>query len=217
MNKIIKDTLVLFAITLTSGLLLGAVYQVTKNPIEEQQRKTKEKAYSAVFSDKIEAGELSADSLKFVELTDEELAPVAADFNQKIADDNNTLNTLDGITYVYDNDTAVGYIVTVTNHEGYGGDIKLVVGYSADQTVSGISILSLSETPGLGMNAKNDSFIGQFKGASGAFSFTKTGRTNPNEIDAITSATYTTKSVTNGVNAANAALAVLLKNSEGGR
>lgn len=217
MNKIIKDTLVLFAITLTAGLLLGAVYQVTKSPIEEQQRKTKERAYSAVFNDQIEAGTIDASSLKFVELTEEELTPVTARFDQMVAENNNALNTLDGITYVYSNDEVVGYIVTVTNHEGYGGDIKLVVGYNADQTVSGISILSLSETPGLGMNAKNDSFIGQFKGASGAFSFTKTGRTNPNEIDAITSATYTTKSVTNGVNAANAALAVLLKNSEGGR
>ena len=217
MNKIIKETLVLFAITLTAGLLLGAVYQVTKAPIEEQQRKTKERAYSAVFSDRIEAGEIDAASLKFEELSDEQLATIAARFDQMIAENNNPLNTIDGVCYVYSNDVLTGYIITVTNHEGYGGDIKLVVGYNTDQTISGISILSLSETPGLGMNAKNESFIGQFKGASGYFNYTKTGRTNPNEIDAITSATYTTKSVTNGVNAANAALAILSMNSEGGR
>lgn len=33
MNKIIKNTLILTAITVVSGLLLGIVYDVTKEPI----------------------------------------------------------------------------------------------------------------------------------------------------------------------------------------
>ena len=49
MKKIIKDALVLFAITLISGLLLGVVYKVTKKPIEEQNEKTKIAAYNNVF------------------------------------------------------------------------------------------------------------------------------------------------------------------------
>ena len=49
MKQIIKDALILFAITLIAGLLLGGVYELTKKPIEEQSRIKKEKAYKAVF------------------------------------------------------------------------------------------------------------------------------------------------------------------------
>ena len=45
MKKIIKDTLVLFVITLIAGLLLGGVYKITKSPIEAQAMAKTEKAY----------------------------------------------------------------------------------------------------------------------------------------------------------------------------
>ena len=62
------------------------------------------------------------------------------------------------------------------------------------------------------MNAQNDSFLGQFTGvATNAFTYTKTGKQAYNEIDAISSATYTTKSMTNGVNAALAAYRAMMK------
>ena len=48
MKRIIKDTLVLFAITLIAGLLLGGVYNITKSPIEAQAKAKTEKAYKAV-------------------------------------------------------------------------------------------------------------------------------------------------------------------------
>ena len=38
MKRIVKDTLVLFAITLIAGLLLGGVYSITKTPIEAQTK-----------------------------------------------------------------------------------------------------------------------------------------------------------------------------------
>ena len=39
MNKIIKDANILFAITLVAGIVLGAVYNITKGPIAEQNEK----------------------------------------------------------------------------------------------------------------------------------------------------------------------------------
>ena len=45
MNKIIKNTLILTAITVVSGLLLGIVYDVTKEPIAQAQERTKQKAF----------------------------------------------------------------------------------------------------------------------------------------------------------------------------
>ena len=49
-----------------------------------------------------------------------------------------------------------GYVVTVTDSDGYGGDIKFTVGISTDGKVLGVSFLSISETAGLGMRAKQD-------------------------------------------------------------
>ena len=44
MNKIIKDACILFAITLVAGVLLGAVYDITKAPIANQNEKAKQEA-----------------------------------------------------------------------------------------------------------------------------------------------------------------------------
>ena len=49
MNKIIKNTLILTAITLVSGLLLGFVHELTAAPIAEQEALAKAKAYAEVF------------------------------------------------------------------------------------------------------------------------------------------------------------------------
>jgi len=49
MNKIIKNTLILTAITVVSGLLLGIVYDVTKEPIAQAQEHTKQKAFQTVL------------------------------------------------------------------------------------------------------------------------------------------------------------------------
>ena len=52
------------------------------------------------------------------------------------------------------NETLLGYVLTVTSHEGYGGDITFTMGICTDGTLNGISILSISETAGLGMKAE---------------------------------------------------------------
>ena len=176
MKKIIKDTLVLFAITLIAGFLLGGVYKITKAPIDAQAKAKTEKAYKAVFYK------------YFDKVTD---APGAADTVVTAYGEENKLS---------------GYVMTITNSEAYGGSIQMSVGILADGTVAGVEILSISETPGLGMNAQSDSFLDQFTAVlTDAFEYTKTGRQASDEIDAISSATYTTNSMTHGVNAAIAA------------
>ena len=49
MNKIIKNALILMAITLVAGLLLGTVYGITKEPIAQAEAKAEQEAYLAVF------------------------------------------------------------------------------------------------------------------------------------------------------------------------
>ena len=95
----------------------------------------------------------------------------------------------------------LGYVFVIITKEGYGGDIQLSMGVTNDGTINGIEFLSLSETAGLGMNADTDDFKSQFAGMHVAqVSFTKTGKQNDYEIDAISGATITTTAVTKAVN-----------------
>ena len=96
----------------------------------------------------------------------------------------------------------LGYVLETTSGEGYGGNITLYVGITREGTINGISILSISETPGLGMRAE-EVLVPQFAEKPAAeFTYTKTGSSADSEIDAISGATITTKAVTNAVNGA---------------
>jgi len=95
------------------------------------------------------------------------------------------------------------YLLFCTS-KGYGGDIPLTVGIQSDGTVSGYSVLSISETAGLGMKAKDDPNWGkQFAGKKAdAFSVVKDGSGSGDDakIDAISGATITSKAVTGAMN-----------------
>ena len=119
--------------------------------------------------------------------------PAADNFEEKTLDDGTVYckGTSDGETS--------GYVFTVSS-SGYGGEIELTVGINSDGAVTGLTILSINETPGLGMNAKKDSFISQYIDKSGSLSVVKNKTPGNSEILAITSATVTSKAVTNAVN-----------------
>lgn len=188
-TKIIKDAAMLTIITLIAGLLLGLVYEVTKNPIKVQQALTKQKSFQAVFED--------ATDFKELDNFDKESALqvlTQAGYEQESIDE--AVEALD------DNGTILGYVMQVTTSEGYAGDITFSLGIRLDGTVNGYEILRISETAGLGMKAKEDSFKDQYANKNvDRFAFTKTGATADNEIDAISGATITTNAITNGVNA----------------
>lgn len=185
-SKMIKDALILFAITVVAGLLLGVVYDVTKEPIAQQKEKAKQEACANVF----------ADAKTFTPLT----APT--DINGNAVSSNIDGVDIDEVMQALDSEEKLlGYVITVTDHEGYGGDIQFSMGVTLDGTLNGISILSISETAGLGMKA-GDVLVPQFANKQvEQFTYTKSGATNDSEIDAISGATITTKAIVNGVNA----------------
>lgn len=120
-------------------------------------------------------------------------------------DDENKTVTLDGTEYTYcvgldAEKNVVGYIFT-TSTKGYGGEVKVMTGVSADGKVTGVEALSLSETAGLGMNAKNESFRNQYIGKSGEIGVAKNSP-KENEIQALTGATITSSAFTDAVNIA---------------
>ena len=187
MGKIIKDTAVLLVITLVAGFLLGLVYDITLEPIAHQEELANAKACQEVFSDATDFTDVQTD---------------LDTLNQNLKENGLDYVTVDAVMEASDDSgQMLGYVLTVTDSEGYGGDIQLSMGVRMDGTLNGIAILSISETAGLGMNADTDAFKGQFADKNvEQFTYTKNGASADNEIDAISGATITTNAVTNGVN-----------------
>ena len=183
MREMLKNAGILLAITVIAGFVLGAVYQITKGPIAQAEAAAAMEAYKEVFADasdfteiEVNAGALAAGGI------------TGSDINKVLE-----AKATDG--------SVLGYVFVITNHEGYAGDIQFTLGVSVDGTTNGISILAISETPGLGMEAENV-LKPQFAGKKAAqFNYTKSGAVSEDQIDAISGATITTNAVTNGVNA----------------
>ena len=100
MNKqIIHDALVLTAFTLVIGVILGAVYGITKAPIDKANEQTKKEAYQAVFADASGFNQQEYD----------------ADAADKMVADAGYDDTIDDVEQAVDKDgNALGYVITVT-------------------------------------------------------------------------------------------------------
>ncbi len=188
LKTMFREAGILFGITLLAGLLLGLVYEVTKEPRRIQQEKAVQEACVAVFP---QAEEES------LELTFTPVENGPAELIAELAEQSVKIGTVfraehGGVLY--------GYVVE-TACKGYGGDVVLYVGVGADGTVNGVSITESSETPGLGLEA-SAVLTPQFAGKKvESFVYTKNGAMeNTNEVDAISGATITTRAVTDAVN-----------------
>lgn len=170
-KEILIPTISLFIICLVASALLALVNNVTAPKIEALAKDNAAQSRMIVL-------------------------PGAKDFKESKAKD---------FTYFEGKDSsgnAIGYVfTTVCTSKGYGGDIKVMTGVSKDGKVTGIELLEINETPGLGMNAKKDWFKEQYKGMKGKIGVSKNGKTDT-DIQALTSATITSKAVTSAVNVA---------------
>lgn len=186
MKAMLKEAGILFAITLISGLLLGFVYELTKEPIQLQQEKAVTQACQTVFAEAASFQEISyTASSELIEKEAENGVKLGVVFEAK-----------DG------SGETIGYVISTTSTRGYGGNIVLYTGVSKEGTVKGVSILEISETAGLGMQA-SQVLVPQIKDKTvDAFTYTKNGSRADSEIDAISGATITTKAFVNAVNAA---------------
>ena len=182
-KTMLKNALILFVITLVAGVSLGFVYQITKDPIAYQEELAQIKANQAVFPD--------AANFEDVEIDE----ATAASVGSGSIEINSVKKAVDG------SGNGIGYVVQVTSG-GYGDKIVFTVGITNESQVNGISLISINETPGLGMNAEKV-LVPQFAGKPATeFSVTKNAASSDSEIAAISGATITSKAVTFGVNAA---------------
>ena len=186
MNKILKNTVILTIITLVSGVALGGVYQITKEPIAKAQEEAKQEAYQQVFED--------ADAFEVLKVDAQEAADAVASAG---VDDGAVID--EAVEAIQGGET-IGYVITSTDPNGYGGDIQVSVGIQSDGTVSGIAILSISETAGLGMKAAEPDFYEQYSGKQTDHFYVSKDGGEGEEIDAISGATITSRAVTVAVN-----------------
>ncbi|MCX7614900.1 MAG: RnfABCDGE type electron transport complex subunit G [Clostridiales bacterium] len=173
-NEIIRLGVTLFAITFVVALLLGITNMFTKDRIAAA------KEQSAI------------DAMKLVQPEADEFNPIDVKLDDAV---------VSSVNEAKKGGEVVGWCVKASPN-GYGGTIELMVGISKDKAVTGVSIISLSETPGLGAKASEKSFIDQYVSKTGPLNVVKGSAADQNDILAISGATITSKAVTSGVQAA---------------
>ena len=146
---------------------------------------------NSVTADKIAANEelSKQESMKTV-------CPDAADFEEIIPDIMYAGKDSSGNT--------VGYAIA-TATQGYGGQVKVMTGIADDKIIAVDVFYNDEETPGLGKNTSNESFRDQYKGLSineDIVVSKDAGSGNAQTVDAVTSATISSRAVTKAVNAA---------------
>lgn len=176
----LKNMLIaLLVITAVSGGLLGLVYGMTKDAIAEVDQKKNEAAIQAVLPLN---GEITyqADTLRYTDESGRE--------------------TLFPCNLAYDANHNFQGVAVKTSEGGFGGKIEMMVGFLADGTIKGTSVLSHAETPGLGANMTGkfkDQFVDK-NPASYKLTVTKDG----GDVDAITAATITSRAFSKAVDKA---------------
>lgn len=197
-STLVHDTICLFVITLIAGVLLGAVYTITKKPIEGQTEKAKQEAYAAVY-----------EGADFV--SDDQLNKKLEQFNKDLKAGKVSSENMGGLSDVAISEVLkaqvdgkdAGYVVTCSG-KGYGGAVTMALGIDADGAIQGIQITDCSnETPGLGQNSTNESWNGQYVGTSinQDLNVVKdgSGSADAGTINAISGATITSSAVTRAI------------------
>ncbi len=113
--------------------------------------------------------------------------------------------TADGIKYVVglDKDGKEVGMVFTTTAKSYGGEIIVMTGVDMDGKITGLELLQINDTPGLGMNAQKPEFKNKFIGMSDKITILKnSANAANNEIDALSGATISSNAVAEAVNAA---------------
>jgi len=172
---------------------LAYTYSITEERIAEQTKQAEEKALKAVLA----AGES-------FELRDD------------LADDAVKAGGDTPVGGIYQATNASGDTVgwgVRTAPRGYGGPIQMVVGLDSDGKVTGVSIISMAETPGLGTRVVEEAwFLEQYIGLD-----SETAEKDIRDLDTITGATKSSRGVRHGVEAATAVYADVLTGEGAGQ
>jgi electron transport complex protein RnfG len=171
MKDLMRITLSLVAIFVVAGLIMGLTYRFAYPVRFQAEKKEKEEALKEMAPD-------ATDPIK-----------VAGNWSA------------DNKSYEYFEATAGGKLVAYiasTAGKGYSSYIKMLVSLNPDFKVRDVKILGHEETPGLGDQVEDRSFLDQFKGKS--LDQIKLVKVETKEnIQAVSGATYSSRGVTKGV------------------
>ena len=165
-SNLTNMALVLTGVCLLCSAILGLVYAVTYDPIQEAAQKALEASIGQVLPD---GGTLSDAKTATLE-------GVSYEYYESCGADG-----------------SVAAYAVKSSVIGFGGPLTLMVGVLPDGTVNNTAVLECNETPGLGAKCQTDaSFMDQWKGYKGVFKVSKDG----GDVDAITASTITSRAYT---------------------
>ena len=164
--------LVLFTITLIASAAVGGVYTITKEPIAKAKVAAVENALKQVLPT------FEATTSQTIEVNDMPIVAHTATVAGK----------------------AVGYAVESISKNGFGGAIRLMVGFDTKGTILNINVLEQKETPGLGtkMAEENNPLLLSLKDKKG-YEIKMTVRKDGGDIDALTAATISSRAYAEAV------------------
>ena len=192
LKAILGPTLALFLICLIATVLLALTNNATAAKIEQNAVDTAIASRAEVLS---KVGDTAVVSYS----DDKTFGENSLVYNEGLDDKGNV------VSYIFTNAA-----------KGYGGDVKVMIGYDLTGTIVGFTILDCSnETPGLGQNSKTPTFQERFLGKSGELAVDKNTNDGQN-IQSITAATITSKAVVKAVNEATAAVNALIGGADNG-
>ncbi len=178
--------------TIKLGLILLIITVVSAGVLAISNNMTKDKIAELEMAGSLGAlREIFNEEAKFQPLDEGKLNEIIA-VNASIIE----------IFEVYNGDTLSGYAIKTVS-KGFAGDLIVMTGFSNDGTVAGMKVLEHSETPGLGAKAEEPDFTDRFKGKAVSDEVT---------VETLSGATYTTKGVLAGVNAAREVFNTQLSN-----
>jgi electron transport complex protein RnfG len=182
---------VITCLVAASGLAL--TYGLTKDRIAEQERLAEERSLNAVLPDAASFVDAGPDVLAAAQ---EAAGAVACSAVYRAESSDGDL---------------VGWGVRVAGR-GYGGPIQLVLGLDSAGKVTGVTILTMAETPGLGTKVQSEKwFLEQFTQLPEAFS-----SADIKKLDTISGSTKSSRGVRSGVEAGGRIYADVLAALSGG-
>ena len=164
--------LVLFTITLLSSAAVGGVYMLTKEPIAQAKVAAVNDALKQVLP------EYEATTSQDIEVN---ALPIKV-HTATVAD------------------KAVGYAVESNSKNGFGGEVRLMVGFDTEGTILNINVLEQKETPGLGteMADEGNVLLASLKDKNAA-QINLTVKKDGGDIDALTAATISSRAYAEAV------------------
>ena len=166
-TSIVKDTLILVAITLVLVSILSVVKVGTQSAIDRTNAEAKLKSYNEVC-----AGYATSENIT------QDVVGASAGYDASLSSDDAVKRCKN------ENGEIIGYIVECTS-KGYGGPLNLIVGFDKTGNITGVRYANIpSETPGLGMKTTELSFLEKWIGHNSS---------DVSEVDTISGATMTSQ------------------------